>query len=221
MIVMPLAACGTGDEAAFATTTDSTGTELQLDSPTAVASGTSPSAGAQVNAVPTTGARVEPTAVGAGVAAASEATADAQMQELVVSFTYEPSSSGNAKRPYVAVWVEDGEGNLVDTISLFYEQGGKGSKWLDDLRLWYSASGAQDTTMSSATRVPGVYTVAWDGTDLNGSPIEAGDYVLNIESAREHGPYSFTSTTLTVGSGGVSVELPDDGELSGASAVLS
>ncbi len=141
--------------------------------------------------------------------------------ELVVSFTYEPSTSSQAKRPYVAVWVEDGEGNLIDTISLWFDQGREGTKWLSDLSQWYQASDADDTTMSGATRVAGDYTVVWDGTDSDGNPVAAGEYVLNIESAREKGPTSYTSGTVVISDDGFTIDLDDDGELSAASAVLT
>ena len=199
MLVLPVA-CGTGDEAVFDTTSAVTETTTAAPAeattaPTAVAPETTVVESA-TNAVFPTGA------------------------ELVVSFTYEPSSSAQAKRPYVAVWVEDADGNLVDTISLWFEQSGKGQKWLSDLRRWYSAGGATDTTMSGATRVAGDYTVAWDGTDADGDPVVPGHYVLYIEAAREHGPYSLTSGSITISDAGMSVALADEGELSAASAEL-
>lgn len=141
--------------------------------------------------------------------------------ELLVSFTYEPSTSAQAKRPYVAVWVEDSDGNLIDTISLWFDQGREGTKWLSDLTQWHQASDADDTTMSGATRVAGDYTVAWDGTDSDGNPVTSGEYVLNIESAREKGPTSFTSGTIVITDAGFTIDLDDDGELSASSAILT
>ncbi len=117
------------------------------------------------------------------------------------------------------MWVEDLDGNLVDTISLWFESG-KGMRWIDELRQWYSAGGTDDMSMSSATRVAGEYTVAWDGTDSNGDPVPHGEYVVYIEAAREHGPYSITSATVTVSDSGSTVAFADDGELSNASAEL-
>lgn len=218
MLVAPLAACGSS----AASVVSQSGTESAASAeaataatPTTPTTPTIPSATTESAPSATTGQAESTTATPPSAASA------AQAQEMVVTFSYQPSSGGQAKRPYVAVWVEDSNGNFVDTISLFYEQGRKGAKWLSDLRQWNSASRAQDTTMSSATRLPGTYTVAWDGTDASGNPVEPGEYVLNIEAAREHGPHSFTSTTFDAGSGSVTVQLPDDGELSGARAVLA
>ncbi|MCP5035529.1 MAG: DUF2271 domain-containing protein, partial [Actinomycetia bacterium] len=204
MLVLPVA-CGTGDEAAFSGVVEEAPGSLDTTSTIA----------------PNTQATEAPTTV---VSTTSEAAASGVFPtggELLVSFTYQPSSSGQAKRPYVAVWVEDTDGNLVDTISLWFKQGAKGTKWLSDLTQWYGTSGGDDTTMSGATRVAGDYTVSWDGTDADGNPIAAGEYVLNIESAREHGPTSFTSGTITISDDGFSASLEDDGELSGTSAVLT
>ncbi|MEZ5165780.1 MAG: DUF2271 domain-containing protein [Acidimicrobiales bacterium] len=135
--------------------------------------------------------------------------------ELLVSFSYQ-SSSAQAKRPYVAVWIEDADGNFVDTVSLWFEQTGAARRYLRELRDWYNASGASDTTMSGATRTPGDYTVSWDGTGAEGNLVPAGSYVLHVEAAREHGPSSYTAADITVDRAGFSVTLADDGELSGS-----
>ncbi|MCP5024907.1 MAG: DUF2271 domain-containing protein [Actinomycetia bacterium] len=217
MLVVPVA-CGTGDEAAFSTaSTGEATTPVDEAAPAAAAPTTTVSPATVLPATAPTTTVVSTTAptttVPSGVFPSGA--------ELLVSFTYEPSSSAQAERPYVAVWVEDTDGNLVDTISVWFQQGRKGTKWLRDLNQWYQASGGQDTTMSGATRVAGDYTVAWDGTDTNGDPVAAGEYVLNIESAREHGPTSFTTGIIVVSDGGFTISLDDDGELSGAGAVLN
>jgi len=119
------------------------------------------------------------------------------------------------------VWVEDASGNLVKTISLWFEQG-KGARWLNDLRSWSSASGGEiDATASGSTRSAGSYSVAWNGQGANGAPVPAGTYTLFVEAAREKGPYEITSTPITIGKGGFTVALPDNGELSGLSATLA
>lgn len=207
-LVLPVA-CGNGDSTVFA----SAAPTVAVSSPAAV-SATAP-------ADVTTAAATAIPAIGTGgQTATGSSSVFADGAELVVSFTYQPSSDGQAKRPYIAVWVEDTEGNFVKTVSLWFEQGRKGTKWLDDLTQWYSASGG-DATISGATRVPGVYTVAWDGTDLNGRPVVPGEYVLKIEAARERGPTSFTSGSISVGDTAAEVTIEDDEELSAISAALN
>lgn len=202
-VAMPLlAACGTNDAEALAGAsgqTASVASEVAGDDPASTTTA--------VTTAVTTASSSESGAVFPGGA------------ELVVDFTY-TSGNGRTRNPYIAVWVEDADGNLVDTISLWYKQG-KGEKWLADLRSWYAASDAgAEVSISGATRVAGSYTVAWDGTDLDGNPVARGDYNLYIESAREHGPHELTSASFTVGDEAFTLSLDDQGELTGASAEL-
>jgi hypothetical protein len=142
--------------------------------------------------------------------------------EMAVSFTFSPSSGGGRiENPYVAVWVEDGNGTLVKTVSLWYEQSSKGTKYLNDLRQWANLEGAASGgPTSGATRVAGDYTVVWDGTDLDGQLVAQGEYVVYIEAAREHGPYEITSVPVTIGGDAFDVTFDDNGELTNATAEL-
>jgi len=99
---------------------------------------------------------------------------------------------GFTKRPYLAAWVEDPHRVAVRTLALWY---GK-QKYLSDLRAWSRAqrdtsfevsSGA--SSVSSATRGPGKYTIDWDGKDSAGKYVKAGKYTVFLEVAREHGTY--------------------------------
>lgn len=150
--------------------------------------------------------------------------------KLTVTFTYEASAtSGDAgprrpgggmiRNPYIAVWVEDAAEELVATIALWHLQGGE-DRWLSDLAAWFEASGGVET-VSSATRAPGTYNVAWDCTDDAGARIPAGDYTLYIESAREHGPYQIIDQTVSLGATGGQWTLEPDGELVAASATFT
>ena len=141
---------------------------------------------------------------------------------MVVDFTFAAESSGQVRNPYVAVWVEDADGNYVSTVAVWYEQSNKGMRYLDDLRAWIAASNGEVTSTSTgATRSPGTYSVVWDGTDIDGNLVAQGDYVLYVEAAREHGPYEITSAPITIGDAGFSVTLDDNGELVGLSATLT
>lgn len=150
------------------------------------------------------------------VAAATAAPAGAEIQ---IDFTYRPeSTAAPVRNPYIAVWIEDAGGNLVRTIAVWYQSSIPGPRWLGDLRQWNAVSGgAMEASFTGATRAPGTYSLVWDGTDDAGNPVADGDYVIWIESAREHGPYSSTSSAFRLSSD-TSVTLPDSGELIGASA---
>ena len=137
---------------------------------------------------------------------------------LNVDFTYTAAPFGVPKNPYVAVWVEDANGNLVKTISLWYEQG-RGQRWLTDLRAWFAKSGgAVPAVGTGASHPAGSYTVAWDGLDAMGGPAPKGNYTIWVEAAREKGPYEVTSGAFTATGKAVSVTIPDNGELTALSA---
>ncbi len=203
MLVLP-AACGNTDEATF-------------ESKTTLADATTTTGASATTAAPSTTVEGASTVGDAGSGDTAMFPAGG---ELLIDFTYTASGTNNPRRPFVAVWIEDTEGNFIDTVSLWYNPP-KGDRWLDDLTQWYGASGGSDTTMSAATRTTGEYTVTWDGTDAAGNPVATGDYVILIESAVEHGPTSFTSGTVTVSDGATTASIPDDGELSAIAATLT
>lgn len=148
--------------------------------------------------------------------------------ELQVDFTYAAADSGSRIRnPYIAVWVENPTGELVQTISLWYSA--REAKYLRGLARWYVAElthldgGGTDNveTISGATRTAGAYSVVWDGTDADGNIVAQGDYVICVESAREHGPQSLSTGAVAIGASGFSTTLPDDGELSAVTVNLA
>lgn len=117
--------------------------------------------------------------------------------------------------PYVAVWIEDSSGALVQTLGLWYLQGTKGKKWLNELRRWYSVDGSGTDTTTSATRTPGDYAVVWEPAGSGSAP--GGSYFVCIEAAREHGPYSLIRQQFTLSDAPFTTALPSQGELTNAS----
>jgi hypothetical protein len=150
-----------------------------------------------------------------------------QTKELAVAFSYVPERGGRILNPYIAVWIENGDGLLIRTVHLTF-QSGKGVKWLPDLREWWRADQMrillggvdQASTISSPTRVPGSWKVAWDGKAADGTVVRQGSYVLMIEAARERGPYELIRKELTIGSGPFETALDPVGELQQASVTL-
>ena len=66
------------------------------------------------------------------------------------------------------------------------------TRWLALNRSRIPAGGADRiATVSTATRVPGTYSFARDGTNDHETPVTLGNYFVCIEAARarEHGPY--------------------------------
>jgi thiamine biosynthesis lipoprotein ApbE len=128
---------------------------------------------------------------------------------------------GGAKRPFVAIWIEDQEKFPVRTVALWYH----GDRWLPDLRAWIRADDqrlkAEGThlvdTISSATRSPGKYTVKWDGKNTAGQPVPRGKYTVFLEIAREHGTHQVLKQELDFSGEPAHVDFPANPELASAS----
>ena len=217
LAAVPLAACGNDDSSALATSTTA-----PVSGPT-VSSGAAPEPG---SVTPTDA----PTATAAGSSPSSTAPASAgdtfpSGGKLVVDFTYTAAASGGPRvnNPYIAVWIEDADGALVRTVSLWFKRAE--AKYLQELKRWYAVDqgGATDNavdTVSGATRVAGTASVMWDGTDGDGSPVAQGTYFVCIEAAREHGPYELVRGPIDIASTATTVQLTANGELTAASAML-
>lgn len=139
---------------------------------------------------------------------ASTTKAAATPHEFQLEFEIAKSTEGGRyRRPYVAAWVEDKDGFPVKTLSLFLMENNPGPRWHRDLRRWHASdqvrllvdSSKLIGTVSKPTRNPGVYKVAWDGTDDHGKAIADGEYTLYIEAAREHGTYQLMKHPFSLG----------------------
>lgn len=127
-----------------------------------------------------------------GTLPASAATNEGGM-ELVINLELKRINDARYRKPYVAVWIEDKDKFPVRTIALWYGR----PRWLPDLKIWFKEDQLRKvvdgtdlaTTLSSATRSAGKYTLKWDGKDDKGVPVTAGKYTVMIEAAREHGTY--------------------------------
>jgi hypothetical protein len=141
--------------------------------------------------------------------------------ELAVDFEIAPQQSGRYHRPYVAVWVEDAGGRRVRTLSLWVNTTGKGPRYIKELRRWIMGERDQEdaggpdlvATMSSATRLPGQYSVSWNGRDDRGNVVEQGTYRVIIEAAREHGSYQLMQQELTLATKPVAADLSGNEEI--------
>lgn len=153
------------------------------------------------------------------------AAAVAPGQDLVIAFTYQQLPGGKNVPPYIAVWIEDAAGSLVETVALWYQQFGRGERWLPDLRRWFGvdqqriAEGGSDVVaaVSGPTRQPGSFQVAWAGRVGGGATAPAGTYHICIESARERGPYSLVRQSVELNGSSIQIELASDNELVEAS----
>jgi len=120
--------------------------------------------------------------------------------ELAIGLEIARINDPRARRPYVAVWIEDADHFPIRTLALWTEK----PRWIPDLKQWYrdeqirSMTEGNDLsrTVSSATRPAGHYTLSWDGKDNEGKLVKAGTYTVCVEATREHGSYQVQRHTL-------------------------
>jgi thiamine biosynthesis lipoprotein ApbE len=126
---------------------------------------------------------------------------------------------GRAHRPYVAVWIESRERLPLRVLALWYEK----ARYLPELRAWSRVAdrfralegSRAASSISSATRAPGRYTLKWDGKDQQGRLVKPGIYTVFIEVAREHGTYQLMQQALDFNGMPKHVQLPGNIEVAG------
>ena len=117
-----------------------------------------------------------------------------------VSVTIPRLNVAEYHRPYVAVWLDPVGGGAPRTLALWYDvkKAGNepGTKWLSELRAWWRKGGRglamPADGISGATRAPGRYSIPLPAT------LKPGNYVLNVEAARETGGRELVSIPLVV-----------------------
>ena len=141
--------------------------------------------------------------------------------ELAVDLEIAPQEGRRYHRPYVAVWIEDANGRPVRTLSLWVNTSGRGPRYIRELRRWFSMARDQEdaggpdlvSTVSSATRLPGQYSVTWNGRDDRGNVVDQGSYRVVIEASREHGSYQLMQQDLTLTAKPVAADLSGNQEI--------
>jgi thiamine biosynthesis lipoprotein len=139
--------------------------------------------------------------------------------EVVVNFEL-MRFEGRARRPFVAIWVDDSNKKTVRTMALWFNK----ARWLPDLKEWFHKNtdryqnGTKDVfSISSATRPPGTYTIKWDGKNDDGEYVAPGNYTVYIEVAREHGTYQIMKQDITCKGKAQKFSLGGNAEVSSAS----
>jgi thiamine biosynthesis lipoprotein len=159
----------------------------------------------------------------AAAAAPSSQPAEGQWDtdyELTITLELARIGGSRARRPYVAIWIENADRFPVRTLGLWYQK----PRWLPDLRAWYHDDQVRNATehreiapsVSSATRSPGKYTLKWDGKDNSGKLVPAGTYTVIIEAAREHGTYQILRQEMEFKGTPKQITLPGGTEISAA-----
>lgn len=206
-----LAACSKSDAETFADG-QATATTAPAAPTTTTATNSSPTDAAATTTTTTTGAAAASPSTSS---APSTSTGASTAAPVGITFTYTASdSSGRVRNPYVAVWVEDTNGELVGLIGAWYST--RDAKYLRDLTDFTAASTAVSAAalgaVTGATRSAGQYQLQWNGRGLDGAAL-TGPHTLWVEAAREHGPHSVTSGSITLATAGVTT-ITGNGELS-------
>lgn len=114
--------------------------------------------------------------------------------------------------PYVVIWVTDANKQLVRTLNVW----GDDRKWLDSNYVWWRRYGRKldnIDTVAKPSRQAGRYSVVWDGLNDAGQRVEAGQYTVHIEAAREHGQHSYQTFPLAVAAQASQQKAPAKDEL--------
>jgi len=131
--------------------------------------------------------------------------------KLDISFEIAAPAGFRYRPPYVAVWVENAQGLALRNLALWFEQ--SRSRYLNELVRWAGENNSVPQAVSGPTRLPGRYTLSWDGKDERGNLMAQGDYYVCIEMAREHGPYELFREKLSLGQSPQNHSYPEGGEL--------
>ncbi|MEO0551499.1 MAG: DUF2271 domain-containing protein [Pseudomonadota bacterium] len=130
-----------------------------------------------------------------------------------VDFVIPELDVSNYERPYIAAWVADSNRQLVRILLL----AGPEERWMEENYYWHRRfgrkAGSLPDALSEPTRKPGQYLIQWDGLDHDGNPAPAGEYVLHIEAAREHGDHQHESFEITLGENPFAIERQAGDEL--------
>ena len=110
--------------------------------------------------------------------------------QAMIELTIPKINAEKYRAPYVSVWVTDANKKLVRTLAVW----GKDERWINSNYVWWRRYGRQMEKLDAVakpSRQPGQYKLAWDGKDENGKLVPAGEYLIHIETSREHGDHSY------------------------------
>ncbi|WP_159094783.1 DUF2271 domain-containing protein [Stenotrophomonas sp. ESTM1D_MKCIP4_1] len=132
------------------------------------------------------------------------AAADGQAmapEQRVIDYQVPALDSERYHAPYLALWIAREDGSPVRQLLVLGER----SRYLQDLPQWWRRYGRDDLPaiqgIARPTRMPGRYSVAWDGRDDRGQGVPPGTYQLQVEAARQGGGHEFLSLPITTGQG--------------------
>ncbi|MCL1829304.1 MAG: DUF2271 domain-containing protein [Oscillospiraceae bacterium] len=125
--------------------------------------------------------------------------------EVTVTFDYK-RQTGSASNQF-AIWVEDTDGNYINTIcaTKWTANGGYKSR-PDSVALWVEKSGISslpdyyaDAVSGATPRVSGSLSYTWNLKDVNGDTVSPGEYKVFIEGTLRWKNHVIYSGVITIG----------------------
>ncbi|MCL2811928.1 MAG: DUF2271 domain-containing protein [Clostridia bacterium] len=144
-------------------------------------------------------------------AASKEPAKAPESNHVVITFDY-TKQSGYASNQF-AVWIEDGDGNLVKTLyATRYTANGGYKNRPDSIPVWVEKSGlasmqkVEVDAIAGATPRTGTLSYTWDLTDANGEKVSPGEYGFFVEGSLRWKNRVLYSGTISVGRDPVAVQ---------------
>lgn len=120
-------------------------------------------------------------------------------EQLFIEYQIPHLASERYHAPYLALWIARDDGSPVRQLLVLGER----SRYLRDLPQWWRSYGRDDLPAIQAiarpTRLPGRYSIAWDGRDDRGLAMPEGRYRLQVEAARQGGGHELLSVPVDTG----------------------
>jgi len=120
-----------------------------------------------------------------------------------IRFALPKIRSANYRKPYVAVWLEDSDHQVVKNLMLL----GESERWMSKNSFWWRREGRKSPELldifARPTRRAGEYQITWQGRDDFGQTLAPGIYHLSMEAARENGDHERISIPFKLGQAGL------------------
>ena len=132
--------------------------------------------------------------------------------EVIVTFDYQ-KQSGSASNQY-AVWVEDMDGNYINTLfaTQWTASGGHQSR-PDSIALWVEKSDIAsmpdyyvDAISGANPRTSGSQSYAWNLKNINGDTVSHGEYRVFVEGTLRWKNYVLYTGVITIGDAPVTIQ---------------
>lgn len=141
--------------------------------------------------------------------------AEAKVQ-LTLDYTIPQLNERGYERPYVAVWISDMRGRFIRNLLLL----GAEQSWASNNSRWWNSTTRRVDSITRPTRGPGEYQLVWDGVDYEGIVLPPGEYLLNIEAAREGGDHTYKRVQFMLGEGTQTIEEAGEDEIGDFSVTI-